>query len=190
LQRDLQKGSRIVEIGGAGGVTKSFNPNVIVTDIRESKNIDFVVNGENLPFENKSLDAIWAKDSIHHMLNPQQFFEEASRTLKPGGVLSICEPYWSPLGKFIYKNLHPEIWSVEEILKGKYSENGNQALAYCIFELSPEKFTFVYNNFRVQEKQIVNGLSWVLSGGATLTTVFPIKILKIILDITMMIKLL
>jgi SAM-dependent methyltransferase len=180
MQKGLDKSAKIIEIGGAGGVAKYFNSNVIVTDIRESKNTDMVVNGENLPFADGIVDSIWAKDAIHHMINPELFFLESSRVLKLDGQLSICEPYWSPTGKFIYKYLHPEIWSVDEISKGIFTPDGNQALAYCIFEISPENYAYIFDNFQIQNMQIVNGLSWILSGGATLTTNVPAKLLKII----------
>lgn len=180
MQKDLDLDSRIIEIGGAGGIAKEFNSKIVVTDIRKSESVDMIVHGEKLPFENNSIDSIWAKDSIHHMISPQLFFQESHRVLKPGGKLSICEPYWSPVGKFIYKYLHPEIWSVRDVLEGRFTSDGNQALAYCIFKVKPENYDYVYQNFQVQEKFIVNGLSWMLSGGATLTTKVPVKLLKII----------
>ena len=170
-------GGKILEVGGAGGVAKEFNRDILVTDIRESNSVDLIASAENLPFAAESFDAVWEKDALHHLTQPNLFFAEVLRVLKPGGTLSICEPYWSVTGKFIYKFIHPEVWSVRKIRNKEFTQDGNQALAYCVFKVMPSEFELLHENFQVESVHVVNGISWMLSGGATLTTRIPQRIL-------------
>lgn len=62
-------------------------------EVAKSKNLDnteFVVgDAENLPFKNNSFDIIINSQSFHHYPNPQNFFNEVSRVLKPNGKLIL-----------------------------------------------------------------------------------------------------
>lgn len=98
---------------GAGRRRKHFDP-----QIREAKYIvgididegDLQVNGDvdakvvgdlqTLPFTSNTFDCIVSVDVVEHLEHPADFFREASRILKPGGVLVVCTP--NLLG---YKNL-------------------------------------------------------------------------------------
>lgn len=42
-----------------------------------------------LPYQNESFDMLYCVDAIHHFVDHQAFIREASRVLKPGGVLAI-----------------------------------------------------------------------------------------------------
>ncbi len=58
-----------------------------------SKNGHLVVQGSfhNLPVKPASADAAWAIESFIHSDQPQQFFDEIGRYLRPGGILIICD---------------------------------------------------------------------------------------------------
>ena len=62
-------------------------------EVAKSKNLDnteFVVgDAENLPFKDNSFDIIINSQSFHHYPNPQSFFNEVSRVLKPNGKLIL-----------------------------------------------------------------------------------------------------
>jgi SAM-dependent methyltransferase len=170
-------GEDILEIGSAGGVAKIFSSNIITSDIREFHSLDLVLDAKKLPFESASLDQIWAKDTIHHLDNPELFFEEAFRTLRPGGRLAFCEPYWSPFAKFVFRYLHPEEYSKKSALKKMFHPGGNQALFYALF--TNRKF---FNNSKLKEFNLIkfkpiNGLAFAISGGATFSTNFNSSLL-------------
>lgn len=42
-----------------------------------------------LPYQDESFDMLYCVDAIHHFVDHQAFIKEASRVLKPGGVLAI-----------------------------------------------------------------------------------------------------
>ena len=54
------------------------------------KNTEFVVGDcENMPFANASFDIVINSQSFHHYPNPQAFFHEVARVLKPEGKLIL-----------------------------------------------------------------------------------------------------
>jgi SAM-dependent methyltransferase len=49
-----------------------------------------VVNGLQLPFKNETCDIITSFDVLEHLLQPERFISEASRILRPGGLLILA----------------------------------------------------------------------------------------------------
>jgi SAM-dependent methyltransferase len=173
LGNDISR-ENILEIGSAGGLAKHFSSNIITSDIREFHSLDLVFDAKNLPFDSASLDQIWAKDTIHHLENPELFFEEAFRTLRPGGRLAFCEPYWGPFAKFIFRYLHPEEYSKKSALQKKFHPEGNQALFYALF--TNQRF---FNNSKLKEFNLIklrpiNGLAFAISGGQLLVRILAL----------------
>jgi SAM-dependent methyltransferase len=181
LMLDVNKPSdTIIEIGGAGGITKRLTPSVLISDIRIDPELDIVFKGETMPFKTESIDAIWAKDSLHHISETAIFLTEVHRVLKPGSSLYVCEPYWGPVAKFIFKFLHPEPFSVDAINNGIKLEDGNQAILYWLVDKKDTSQSLFHDLFEIKDKKVINGLSFILSGGATLTTIIPPQILWLI----------
>ena len=50
------------------------------------------IDGEPLPFEKDSFDAIFCGEVIEHLLDPDHLLDEIHRTLKPGGIAIITTP--------------------------------------------------------------------------------------------------
>lgn len=169
---DSQK-LKILEIGSSGGVSKIIYPNIYTSDIRLSTNLSIICSGEKIPFKDNSLDSIWAKDVVHHLRNFDLFFLEAKRVLRNDGVLNLSEPYWGPIAQIIYRFIHPEDFNVTKVLNGIETTIGNQATIYAILKKKGIHTDIFDKYFEVSETKIVNGLSWILSGGATFTTKFP-----------------
>ena len=56
------------------------------------KNVDFLeANYFNMPFEDNSVDVVWAIEAVCHAKDKSQFYKEAYRVLKPGGKLLMGE---------------------------------------------------------------------------------------------------
>ena len=63
---------------------------IAVAQAKGLANCDFVVgDAENLPFADASFDAVLCSNSFHHYPNPEAFFAEALRVLRPGGRLIL-----------------------------------------------------------------------------------------------------
>jgi len=61
------------------------------------KALDVSCNAEALPFCNGCFDAVLATQLIEHLAQPNLFFAEASRLLRPAGCLIITFPLIGPL---------------------------------------------------------------------------------------------
>ncbi len=171
------KPQSVLELGGAGGVTKILRPNWIVSDIREAPGIDLIANCLSLPFEDEKFDLVFAQDVLHHIGDLDLMFNELKRVLKPDGAVYFKEPYWSVPAKTVWKFLHPEDFSLKRLtVENEYRDpmDGNQALAYALLrkqEFLPE-FDFL-DHVTVGELGVKTGLAFALSGGSTFTTKVP-----------------
>ena len=52
-----------------------------------------IVAGNDIPLRDNSVDAIFSTSSLEHFEEPDKFFRESARVLKPGGGLFIQVPY-------------------------------------------------------------------------------------------------
>ena len=161
---------RTLEIG-AGSLSKAENyfSNIELSDGSfESKfgKKTYLV-AENLPFQNETYDVILAKDALHHFSDPDRALAEISRVLKPGGLFIVSEPYWSILGRFVFRFIHPEKWNTNPAdLKNLSVDpfDANQASLYC---LRKSKFQdlVIENSLELKVFESTYGLSYLLSGG-------------------------
>lgn len=108
---NIEQGSRIIDAGcGLGHSTlwlaEHFNAHVTGITIVPKQvetmrkfiekngitNVDFLeASYFNMPFENTSIDVVWAIEAVCHAKDKLQFYKEAYRVLKPGGKLLIGE---------------------------------------------------------------------------------------------------
>ena len=175
--------ARALEIG-AGSLSKAeryFN-NIQLSDgsavSRFGKENQLIV--ENLPFENMVFDVVIAKDTLHHFSDTDKALSEISRVLKPGGIFIVSEPYWSLLGRFVFKFIHPEKWETNPTELKNSSPNpfdANQATLLC---LQSRKFNdMVVKNFLTLEvSRPTYGISYLLSGGLNWRNKIPFSLLR------------
>lgn len=97
-----QRGERILEIGCARGVmTKRIQhlaPDTYGVDINKeairygvTENL-FVMNAEELKFQDESFDKIYSIHTIEHIPNPAKALSEMVRVLKPDGTIVLFYP--------------------------------------------------------------------------------------------------
>jgi len=135
---------------------------------------------EDLPFENESFDIVLAKDTLHHFSDTEKALSEISRVLRPGGLFIVSEPYWSLLGRFIFRFIHPEDWQPKASDLRNLSENpydANQATLYC---LSKGKFRsrVSQNSLSLEILGSTYGVSYLMSGGLNWRTKIPYGVLR------------
>ena len=81
---------RIIEVASAKGI----------------ENASFVVgDAEDLPFDDESFDTVICANSFHHYPNPQAFFNEVARVLRPGGELVLRD----------YTTAAPIVWLMNHL---------------------------------------------------------------------------
>ena len=103
----------IVELGSGGGFLKEVVPNVVTSDVMMLSHVELVLNGKDLPFRENSLKGIILIDVFHHIAGVNKFLAEATRCLKPGGVVVMVEPWNSCWSRLIYQKFHHEPFDVE-----------------------------------------------------------------------------
>lgn len=107
----IPKGGTLVDAGcGLGNSSRwlatNFDINVIgitivpkqVETIQQQLDRDplpnmkvLIANYLKMPFENNSIDVVWAMESVCHADRKEEFYKEAFRVLKPGGKILMAE---------------------------------------------------------------------------------------------------
>lgn len=103
---DLQKGDKLLEPGcGRGEFLKSFKElglDVYGIDLYESA-IEFQpeipikisdLEKDGFPYPDNYFDVVYSKSLLEHLYEPDKYFCEAYRVLKPGGKLITLVPDW------------------------------------------------------------------------------------------------
>lgn len=165
-----------VELGSGAGFIKENYPGVITSDVMKLPGVDQVFYGENMPFENNSVDAIMMIDVLHHIPSPADFFYEAQRVLKPGGRIVMSEPWNSIFGRFIYRSFHHEPFDTssgwEIPLSGPLS-GANGALPWIIFERDRKKFGELFSDLWLVTIEYHTPFRYLLSGGVSKKQLLP-----------------
>ena len=86
----------VLELGAGGGFMSDLVPDLIASELFYCPNIRAVLDGLRLPFVAKTLRGIVMTDVLHHLPQPRLFFAEATRCVRPGGVVVMIEPWVTP----------------------------------------------------------------------------------------------
>ena len=97
----------LLELGSGGSYLKDLRPSIVSSDVVENV-ADRVIDGRKLPFPADSLQGIFLTHVFHHIPEIDAFFQEAARTLVPGGVISMIEVAHTPFARFFFGNCHHE----------------------------------------------------------------------------------
>lgn len=159
-----------IELGSGAGFIKEVMPKIITSDIIKIPNCDLVVDCTNMPFEDNFFDGIIMIDVFHHIPKVENFLSEIERTLKPGGLLAMSEPWNCAWSRFIYKNFHHEPfdvsadWSIPE--KGPLS-GANGALPWIVFERDIDLFHTKFPKLKLKKIEYHTPTRYLLSGGVS-----------------------
>jgi SAM-dependent methyltransferase len=165
-----------VELGSGGGFLKEVMPNVITSDVLKLPNVDKVFSAVDMPFKNKSVDAFFMIDVLHHVTEPKAFFKEALRCLKNGGKIVMIEPANTLWSRFIYKNFHHELFDPQarwDLPDGGPLSHGNSALPWIIFSRDRIIFEEEFPSLQIVSIRNHTPLRYLLSGGLTLRQLVP-----------------
>lgn len=157
-----------VEIGAGSGHMKTLWPELIESDVVATPYVDLVADGLRLPFATASLGNILVIDLLHHLADPHVFFDEAARTLRPGGRVLAIEPYITPLSWLGYRLLHHE----DIYFRGYHRTAdqhdpwaGNLALPNLLFRRKARDFAARHPNLTIIRRQRFSLLDFQLAGG-------------------------
>ena len=142
----IGKGNRILEVGcRSGNLTQFYHEGNQVEGIDVDRNalVEFEkrlklkgywvdVDSEDLPFDDGTFDVITSSLVLEHVVNPDFYYSEAARLLKPGGVCFFNFPHrLKPYDShsrcwFIHyfpKNIRKVLWDIFSRQGGDYLNN-------------------------------------------------------------------
>ena len=108
----------VLELGSGAGFLDAYIPRLITSEVFPCSGIQTVLDARRLPIPDGTLKGIVMVDVLHHIPSTRDFLSEAQRCLRPGGCITMIEPWVSTWSTLIYRNLHsPDLDRVEQ-LKG------------------------------------------------------------------------
>jgi SAM-dependent methyltransferase len=167
----------VLELGAGAGFMRDFLPGLITSEIFYCSTVRVVLDGAHLPFANASLRAIVMTDVLHHLPQPRNFFAEATRCVRPGGVISMVEPWVSNWSRFVYTRLHhepfdPEAASWEFPASGPLS-GANTAMPWILFARDRRQFEREFPHWQIEFIRPIMPFRYLLSGGVSLRGLAP-----------------
>lgn len=175
IQGDIEK-KIIVELGSGGGFLKKIIPNAITSDIIQLPTIDKNFSANDMPFENKKIDAFFMLDVLHHIHDPISLFKEVNRCLKTNGKSVMIEPANTIWGRFIWKYFHHEPFDPQAgwgFQKGDPLFNANSALPWIIFCRDRCRFEEIFPELKIVEIRPHTPFQYIISGGLSLKQLLP-----------------
>ncbi|HEY0514880.1 MAG TPA: class I SAM-dependent methyltransferase, partial [Thermoanaerobaculia bacterium] len=134
----------VLELGAGAGFLADFVPRLVRSEIFYVPGIDAVLDGLDLPFAAGSLRGIAMTNVLHHLPEPLRFFREAARCVRPGGVVTMVEPWVTPWSTLVYTRLHHEPFDPAatewELAGGGPLSAANGALPWILFQRDRERF--------------------------------------------------
>ena len=173
----LPRKRKLVELGSGAGFIKEIIPGVVTSDVFKIPNIDLVFSATHMPFKNGSVDRFFMLNVIHHIQDPQVFFEEVDRSLKKNGKLVAIEPANTMWGRFIYKNIHKDEkfnpkagWKLRS---KKPLSDANGAIPWIILVRDRRKFEKLFPRLKIIKISAHAPIKYLVSGGVSFRQLLP-----------------
>jgi len=186
---------RLLEIGSGGGFFKELAPHAITSECVPVDGIERVVDAGRLgdAFDEGCLDAISAFDVFHHLPQPIDFLRGATRALRSGGRIAMVEPWFTPLGQWLWRLVHhepylndPDEWRI--VGNGRLA-GANSRLPTSVFRDSDARFAREFPDLRIVKREPIHKWLYLLSGGLTFNTHVPTFIAKRLVDLDARVRL-
>jgi uncharacterized membrane protein YbhN (UPF0104 family)/SAM-dependent methyltransferase len=165
---------RLLEIGSGSGHLRELASDIVSIDILPSPWVDLAADAHRLPFADSSFSGIVMIDVLHHLERPAEFFEEATRVLRPGGRIAMIEPAITPLSWLFYNFVHeePVDLSADPLAPVRPDPNrdpfdANQAIPTLLFSRSRgrRQFDSTFPELRLVSREWFSLFAYPLTGG-------------------------
>jgi len=167
MNSNFSPNKKVLEIGsGSHGFIKEIDSKIITSDVIQSPNCDLKISAEEIPFGDGELSVIIGLHVLHHIHRKKSFFDEAFRTLEPGGGIILLEPSWGPLSSFLHTNFHEEPFDKKQLFSDTLdNDSPNQALSYILFKRDRKEFLKVFNAYEIVSIKPLTFIEYIASGG-------------------------
>lgn len=167
----------VLEIGSGGGFFASAVPSAISSDVQVVPGIDVVLDAIRLPMADGALRAIVMTNVFHHLPDAGLFLSEVQRSLRPGGVLAMIEPWVTAWSRRVYRTLHhepfepaAERWQLDP---GGPLTAANGALPWIIFQRDRHLFESRFPGLAIARVDPIMPVRYLISGGVSMRAVVP-----------------
>lgn len=169
---------RILELGSGAGFLEQVLPEVIRSEVFWCPWTDLALDGQDLPFAERSLRAVVMTNVMHHLPDPGRFLGSAAAAVRPGGVVAMLEPWNTPWSRWVYTRLHHEpfdpgaaSWSGPG---GGPLSGANGALPWIVFERDRDRFLREHPGWELRRCEPVMPVRYLVSGGMSLRALAPV----------------
>jgi SAM-dependent methyltransferase len=167
----------VLELGSGAGFLRDFVPGLVRSEVFYTPGIDAVLDGLALPFAAGSLRGVLMTNVLHHLPRPIEFFREAARCVRPGGVIAMVEPWVTPWSRWVYTRLHHEPFHPEaaewEIPAGRPLSEANRAPPGILLHRDRERFEREAPEWRLRSIEPLMPFRYLVSGGISLRGLAP-----------------
>jgi SAM-dependent methyltransferase len=170
-------GGRVLELGSGAAFLKDLLPELLTSEIVAWEGVSLVAEAQRLPLRDASLRGIVMTNVFHHLGDCRAFLREAARTIRPGGVVAMIEPWVTPWSRLVYGHLHhepfvPEAAAWEFPVKGPLSD-ANGALPWIVFDRDLHLFEREFPEWRIERIAPSMPVRYLLSGGLSKRSLMP-----------------
>lgn len=172
----IPRGGHVLELGSGAGFLGDMAPEVITSEVFLTPGVALVADGRHLPFMTGGLDAIVMTDVFHHIPDVASFLGEAARCVRPGGCLTMIEPWRTSWSEWVYRNLHSEPFEPDagwEIPPAGPLSGANGALPWIVFERDRNRFEREFPEWCLSGIEPLMPFSYLVSGGVSLRALAP-----------------
>ena len=154
----------------------NFAASVVKWSSRVSCVIDIHCSALKLPFHPHSVDAFFLLNVLHHIPQPEIFFQEISQCLKVDGKIIMIEPANTLWARWIYQKFHHEpfdalaFWTIDN--PGPLSQ-ANIALPWIIFFRDRKLFEQKCPQLSIEHIDIHTPFRYLVSGGFSFRQLLP-----------------
>ncbi|HNT61486.1 MAG: methyltransferase type 11 [Rhodocyclaceae bacterium] len=168
--------NNVLELGSGAGFLQKYLPQAITSEVFEASGVSVIADACNLPFAEKSLDAIVMTDVFHHIPDVGRFLQEAERCARVGGKIVMIEPWRTPWSEWVYTHLHSEPFIHQSDWKIPSSgplSGANGALPWIVFHRDRTLFETRFPQWRIRTIELMMPFSYLLSGGVSMRSLMP-----------------
>jgi SAM-dependent methyltransferase len=170
-------GGKVLELGSGAAFLGEVVPGLVTSEIVAWEGVSMVADARALPFSPDSLRAILMTNVLHHLSDVRAFFREASRCVRPGGVVAMVEPWVTTWSRFVYGRFHDEPFAPEagawEFPSTGPLSGANGALPWIVFERDRRTFESEFSEWAIERAEPFMPLRYLLSGGLSLRSLMP-----------------
>jgi SAM-dependent methyltransferase len=167
-----------LELGSGAGFMKEHIPNLITSEYFQVEGVDLTLDACGpWPFEDHALRAVVMTNVFHHLPDVHAFFREATRCIKPGGVIAMIEPWNNRWARFVYGYMHHE--SFQPHAEGWRTQShgplssSNSALPWIVFSRDARLFQCRFNQWSLRRTCVMMPVCYLLAGGVSLRASVP-----------------